>query len=94
MIEVRGNRLMRSEPIGDGHLWPVPPSARSCECSTRAGDAEWEGELSCRKEVTVGSFAAGGLWVQVCYPAHFVRLEAHGAIRITYTWSFSLCVPG
>ncbi|KAI5889261.1 uncharacterized protein SCHCODRAFT_02509664 [Schizophyllum commune H4-8] len=64
MMEVRGNRLTRSEPIGDGHLWPVPPSARSCECSTRAGDAEWEGELSCRKEVTVGSFAVGGLWVQ------------------------------
>ncbi|KAL1746442.1 hypothetical protein HDZ31DRAFT_34228 [Schizophyllum fasciatum] len=64
MIEVRGTRVMRSEPIGDGHLWPVPPSARSCECSTRSGDAEWEGELSCRKDIMVGSFAACGLWVQ------------------------------
>ncbi|TRM70135.1 hypothetical protein BD626DRAFT_392904 [Schizophyllum amplum] len=67
MVEVNGVRVMRSESIGEGQLWPIPPSAHVCDCRAGTGtcqNMDWEGELTCRKDITTGGFAAGNLWVQ------------------------------
>ncbi|KAL1746438.1 hypothetical protein HDZ31DRAFT_34245 [Schizophyllum fasciatum] len=71
ILEVRGARVIRSERIGEGRIWPVPPSAREVEDAGRRApeecpceNADWEGELACRKDIITGGFTASGLWVQ------------------------------
>ena len=72
IVEVRSTRIVRSVRIGEGRIWPVPPTVRAMEdASKRAledcpcANADWEGELACRKDIITGGFTASGLWVQV-----------------------------
>ncbi|KAI4526851.1 hypothetical protein K523DRAFT_299099 [Schizophyllum commune Tattone D] len=71
IVEVRSTRIVRSERIGEGRIWPVPPTVRAMEDASKRAfedcpceNADWEGELACRKDIITGGFTASGLWVQ------------------------------
>ncbi|KAI0315894.1 hypothetical protein OF83DRAFT_1084650 [Amylostereum chailletii] len=63
-----GHRSVRSHTIGEGVLCPLPPSAvGGVPPLHRPGDGidsvEYEGELQCTPDVSVGGFSAGKLLV-------------------------------
>jgi len=60
LVEVRGEKGWRNCELGDGKLRALPPVAAGL---TKAGDdqsLDWEGELRCKEDITVGGFNIGG----------------------------------
>lgn len=65
VVTARGQRLARSYIIGEGTLRPVPPGSTPVRVGVAEGDeaVDYEGEVRCAPDVTVGGFAAAGLMV-------------------------------
>ena len=58
--------------LGEGTIWPIPPDLSSscdatCQSSQcrRVGNIDWDGEVRCRSDVTVGGFNAANVHVKV-----------------------------
>ena len=56
--------------MGEGTIWPIPPDLSSCGSSCRSlqcreGNIDWDGEVRCRSDVTVGGFHAANAQVKV-----------------------------
>ncbi|KIY61697.1 hypothetical protein CYLTODRAFT_208230 [Cylindrobasidium torrendii FP15055 ss-10] len=67
-VEIEGKEAYRNVVIGTGELRPVPPPAESSTPPNRhRGGQEhmdWEGQLKCESEDTVGSFSSVGCSVK------------------------------
>ena len=65
--------------LGEGTLWPIPPDLSSCGATScrssqcREGNIDWDGEVRCRSDVTVGGFNAANVQVKVCFFYDFFR---------------------
>ncbi|KAJ3509157.1 hypothetical protein NLJ89_g5366 [Agrocybe chaxingu] len=66
-VSMKGTSAWRNMILGEGTLAPIPPDLSSC-CSLtrqcREGHVDWEGEVSCRDDITVGSFSAANVHVK------------------------------
>ena len=56
--------------LGEGTIWPIPPDISSCGAACRSsecheGNIDWDGEVCCRSDVTVGGFNAANVQVKV-----------------------------
>ena len=58
--------------LGEGTIWPIPPdsSLSSCGDTCRSsqcleGNIDWDGEVRCRSDVTVGGFNVANVQVKV-----------------------------
>ncbi|CAA7262973.1 unnamed protein product [Cyclocybe aegerita] len=66
-VSMKGTSAWRNIVLGEGTLAPIPPDLSSC-CSLtrqcREGHVDWEGEVSCRDDITVGGFNAANVHVK------------------------------
>ncbi|KAJ7464660.1 hypothetical protein B0H11DRAFT_1814903 [Mycena galericulata] len=77
-VEYRGKSTWRVQRIGEGRVWPLPPSVDfDCDCppvctycDSHEEFLDWDGEVRCDPHVTVGGFQATGLTVK-----DFIMLE-------------------
>ena len=57
--------------LGEGTIWPIPPDLSSCDTTScrssqcREGNIDWDGEVRCRSDVTVGGFNVANVQVKV-----------------------------
>ena len=58
--------------MGEGTIWPIPPDLTSCGATStcrssqcREGNIDWDGEVRCRNDVTIGGFHAANVQVKV-----------------------------
>ena len=71
------HRLNSSNSIlGEGTIWPIPPDLSSCGATCRSsqcseGNIDWDGEVRCRSDVTVGGFNAANVQVKVGFCMNF-----------------------
>ena len=73
--------------LGEGTIWPIPPDLSSCGSTTcrssqcRQGNSiDWDGEVRCRSDVTVGGFNAANVQVKVRFSMTFQNLQYMNAI--------------
>lgn len=62
--------------MGEGTIWPIPPDISSCgpTCrSSQCGESniDWDGEVRCRSDVTVGGFNIANVQVKVGFSLTF-----------------------
>ena len=62
--------------LGEGTIWPIPPDSSSGGATCRSsqpheGNIDWDGEVRCRSDITVGGFNAANVQVKVGF---FLRL--------------------
>ena len=62
--------------LGEGTIWPIPPDLSSCGATCRSSQCgeshiDWDGELRCRSDVTVGGFIAANAQVKVGFLRFF-----------------------
>ncbi|KAJ7133425.1 hypothetical protein C8R44DRAFT_663992 [Mycena epipterygia] len=77
-VECRGKTTCRVMRIGEGRFRPLPPIVNfDCDCRRRCEPVEscvqnldWDGQIKCNPDVTVGGFQAAGLTVK-----DFISLE-------------------
>lgn len=62
-IEVNGRRKTRTFNIGEGRLWPVPPS--SSQKSGMDVSLDWQGQVKCGPQVRIGGFLTGHVNIKV-----------------------------
>ncbi|KAG7451594.1 uncharacterized protein BT62DRAFT_991108 [Guyanagaster necrorhizus] len=100
-VEVRGIRSYQTMKTGEGKIRSVPPYPRGCRnpCSdgtSQDDHLDWEGEVKCKSNVTVGGFSAAGVSVKdyivisLKPPSESPFLSAEGCIPIllvTDTWA-------
>ncbi|KAF8908861.1 hypothetical protein CPB84DRAFT_1766171 [Gymnopilus junonius] len=66
-VSMRSVNSWKNTAMGQATLWPIPPDLGSCCSSTaqcREGHVDWEGEVQCNKDITVGAFEAGNVNVK------------------------------
>jgi hypothetical protein len=69
--------------LGEGTIWPIPPDSSSCGATTcrssqcREGNIDWDGEVRCRSDVTVGGFNAANVQVKVGFSTTFQSLQQY-----------------
>lgn len=66
--EIEGQRAWRTIILGEGKLAPLAPTAQFIESCASLDDIEsldWEGEVKCEEEVSVGGFSLEKLVVKV-----------------------------
>ncbi|KAF8158192.1 hypothetical protein B0H34DRAFT_444578 [Crassisporium funariophilum] len=67
-VSVKGESAWKNSIIGEGTIWPIPPDLSSCCESTSTqcveGHVDWEGEVRCSEEYTVGGFHAANVHVK------------------------------
>jgi hypothetical protein len=57
--------------LGEGTIWPIPPDLTSCGDTCRfsqcrcEGNIDWDGEVRCRSDITIGGFNAANVQVKV-----------------------------
>ncbi|KAJ7758108.1 hypothetical protein DFH07DRAFT_1024893 [Mycena maculata] len=73
-VEYRGKTTWRLQRIGEGHVWALPPTV-NFDCDYQPGGSclqtlDWDGEVKCYPDITVGGFQASGLTVK-----DFITLE-------------------
>ena len=58
--------------LGEGTIWPIPPDLTSCDATNtyrslqcHEGNIDWDGEVRCQSDVTVGGFHAANVQVMV-----------------------------
>ncbi|PSR78170.1 hypothetical protein PHLCEN_2v7502 [Hermanssonia centrifuga] len=64
---VNGQRAWRNNVIGEGELWPLQhPSLDSEDCmhEDEQSALDWEGEVKCDEDVSIGGFVAGRIMVK------------------------------
>ncbi|KAF8798905.1 hypothetical protein BYT27DRAFT_7202631 [Phlegmacium glaucopus] len=66
-VTVRRETTWSNSILGEGTIWPVPPDLSNC-CATLGryseGSIDWEGEVRCQSNVTVGGFNAANVQVK------------------------------
>ena len=72
VVEIRGKDISRNNVIAEGKLCEIPPSP--CE-SQDSVHLDWEGEVRCSSDTSVGSFNAGSVAVKVCLLWIFLNYE-------------------
>jgi len=58
--------------LGEGTIWPIPPDLTSCGATStclpsqcrREGNIDWDGEVRCRSDVTIGGFNTANVQVK------------------------------
>jgi len=67
-VMVRNQTAWRNAVIGEGKLWPLPPSQMTSppvsDTSSQEESLDWEGEVRCGETVTTGGFNAGNVSVK------------------------------
>jgi hypothetical protein len=63
-IETQGRKTSRNTVIAEGQLREIPPAHPSTESEDEV-HLDWEGELRCGHDITVGGFAANNIVVKV-----------------------------
>jgi len=67
-VIIRREHAFSNSILGEGTIWPVRPDLSSC-CPTcgrhSEGSIDWEGEVRCQSDVTVGGFHAANVEVRV-----------------------------
>ena len=69
-VIIRGENTSSNSTLGEGTIWPIPPDLSSC-CATggpsqhHEGNIDWEGEVHCQNDVTVGGFHSTNVQVKV-----------------------------
>ena len=69
LVKVDGRRSWRNIVLGEGKLYPVTAQYYACprtEITSGPQALDWEGELRCNGDVTIGGFNSGSLVVKVC----------------------------
>ena len=71
--------------LGEGTIWPIPPDISSCGATCLSsqcpeGNIDWDGEVRCRSDVTVGGFNAANVQVKVGFSTTFQSLQYMNAI--------------
>ena len=69
--------------MGEGTIWPIPPDLSCCGSTCRSsqcreGNIDWDGEVRCRNDVTVGGFHAANVQVKVCFSMTFQSQYMNG----------------
>lgn len=66
--KVHHQKAWRNVVLGEGKLWPLQRGSMEESDSHDEGQKsmDWEGEVRCNSDVTVGGFAAGEFVVKVC----------------------------
>ena len=86
-VTMRGESSWKNSVIGEGTINPMPPELTSCCSSTDSCQVEhidWEGEVRCGSDITVGGFNAANVQVKVS------RCLSMSIGRKRLTWSLSL----
>jgi hypothetical protein len=71
---VRGHKASGNIVLAEGQLHEVPPALTSCE-SQDIIHLDWEGEMKCNDNVSVGSFVAGDVTVKVGFSSQNLSLK-------------------
>ena len=68
-VSIRGQDSWNNFTLGEGTIWPIPPDLSSCgaTCQCSEGNIDWDGELRCRSDVTVGGFNVANIQVKVSF---------------------------
>jgi hypothetical protein len=68
---IRGANSYSDLILGEGTIWPIPPDLTSCGATITSlssqsseGNIDWDGEVRCRDDVTVGGFHAANVRVK------------------------------
>jgi hypothetical protein len=64
IIETGWRKTSETTILAEGQLHEVPPSPTSCEFRDEI-HLDWEGEVKCADNISVGGFAAGNVTVKV-----------------------------
>lgn len=64
-IEIRGYKSSRNIIIAEAQLREKPPTLDSCYEPRDVVHLDWEGELSCGEDITVGGFTASNIVMKV-----------------------------
>jgi hypothetical protein len=67
-VEARGCKASRNIILAEGQPREVPPAHSSSE-SEETIHIDWEGEMKCSDDISVGSFVAGNVTVKVGFRA-------------------------
>ena len=81
----RGLNSWSNSVLGEGTIWPIPPDISSCgntcrSSQCREGNIDWDGEVRCRSDVTVGGFVAANAQVKVRFSITSQNLQYMNAI--------------
>lgn len=68
-VVIREEKSFVNITLGEGTIWPIPPDLSSCSATCRPSQCresniDWEGEVRCRSDVTVGGFNAANVQVK------------------------------
>ncbi|SJL10153.1 uncharacterized protein ARMOST_13537 [Armillaria ostoyae] len=100
-VTVRGIRSYQTTKIGEGRIRSVPPYPTCCRypCGddiSQDDHFDWEGEIKCKSNVTVGGFTAAGasvkdyIVISLKPPSESPFLPAEGyipSLLVTDTWA-------
>ena len=66
-MRLNGQRAWRDVTLGEGKLWPLHAEYPYLRSDGASGEhsLDWEGEVRCGSDVSVGSFSSGDLVVKV-----------------------------
>ena len=77
---MRGAHSYSDSILGEGTIWPIPPDLTSCGATSTCrssqcceGNIDWDGEVRCRNDVTVGGFHAANVQVKVGFFFDFLE---------------------
>ena len=87
-VEVRGQKAWRDRNLGEGKLWPLPPGASSVNSphwDSQEASLDWEGEVRCRENITIGGFNAGKAVVKVSSFNLFIFIDVDLLIMFCFT---------
>jgi len=85
MSHASGLNSWSNSVLGEGTIWPIPPDLSSCGATCRSSQCrechiDWDGEVRCRSDVTVGGFNAANVRVMVGFSMTFQSLRYMNAI--------------
>lgn len=76
-VDTRGQKAWRNKILGEGEVWEIPPIASSIDEPQDATHLDWEGEVRCEEDVSVGGFQTANVVVKVCDPACVLDLSVY-----------------
>jgi hypothetical protein len=68
IIETGGRKTSQTTVLAEGQLQEVPPAHTSCESRDEI-HLDWEGQVKCADNISVGGFVAGNIVVKVRFNA-------------------------
>ena len=86
-IETRGRKTSRNSILAEGQLREMPPAHASCESQDMI-QLDWQGELRCGSDVSVGGFIASNIGVKVCEMPRLLMTELTrlGLLGLHWYW--------